>query len=72
MGWQTYLLIGEGLMIVTLLSWEIFWLRRMYIMLKGTSDKLDDVIASFKKVATQLENTSGPLANIIKMFTPKI
>lgn len=70
MGWQTYLLIGEGLVIVTLLSWEIFWLRKMYLMLHGTSDKLDHVIEAFKRVATQLENTSGPIANILKMFGP--
>jgi hypothetical protein len=39
-------------------------------MLKDTSDKLEDVIISFKKVGDQLKEASGPIANIVKMFAP--
>ena len=63
-----YLLIAEAIIIIALLSWEVFWLRRMFYTLKDTSDKLERVVDGIKSVVKQLEQTSSPLASIIKMF----
>ena len=35
MSLQFYVLVFEGVMILVLLSWEIFWLRRVWNVLNG-------------------------------------
>lgn len=46
-----YLSMVEGLMIVCMLGWEIYWLRRMYQVLGNmpTSDQLREMIEMIKK-----------------------
>lgn len=73
-----YLSIAEGLMIVCMLGWEIFWLRRMYQVLQcmPTSKQIEEMVAMIKSdrdsIKTSLHSLVGafdPLKNIFGSLT---
>lgn len=65
----TYLALIEGIVIVSILCWEIYWLRKVYYILSDSANKMEKMVAEIKLVVKQLEATSGPIAGLIKMFT---
>ena len=69
-----YLSAAEGLLIVCMLAWEIFWLRKMYQVLwrMPTSDqigKMVDMIQSDRdSIKTSLVGLVETFSPLVKMF----
>lgn len=73
-----YLSIAEGLMIVCMLGWEIFWLRKMYQVLWSmpTAKQIEEMVAMIKSdrdsIKTSLVSLVGafePLKNVFGSLT---
>lgn len=64
-----YLSCIEGLMIVMMLGWEIFWLRRMYQVLQSmpTAEQFADTVKALK---SDRDAIVGALSSIISTFEP--
>ena len=64
-----YLSVVEGLMIVMMLGWEIFWLRRMYQVLQNmpTAEQFADTVKALK---SDRDAIVGALSSIISTFEP--
>lgn len=64
-----YLSAAEGLMIVCMLGWEIFWLRRMYQVLQNmpTAKQLSDMINMIKEDREAVKNS---LMSVVNAFEP--
>lgn len=69
-----YLSLAEGLMIVCMLGWEIFWLRKMYQVLwrMPTSQQLEEMVNMIKSdrdsIKTNLTNLVGVFEPLAKAF----
>lgn len=69
-----YLSVVEGLLIVCMLAWEIFWLRKMYQVLwrMPTSEQIGrmvDMIQSDRdSIKTSLVGLVGTFEPLVKMF----
>lgn len=63
-----YLSAAEGLMIVCMLGWEIFWLRRMYIILNKmpTAEQLEKMINIIQGDREAIKNAVSGLANVFE------
>ena len=64
-----YLSVIEGAMIVCMLGWEIFWLRRMYQALQSmpTSEQFAETV---KMLKNDRDAIVGALSGIISTFEP--
>jgi hypothetical protein len=64
-----YLSIAEGFMIVCMLAWEIFWLRKMYQVLwkMPTADQLDEMVAMIKSDRDSIKHS---LSALVGAFDP--
>lgn len=64
-----YLSCIEGLMIVCMLGWEIFWLRRMYQVLQNmpTAEQFAETVKTLK---SDRDAIVGALSGIINTFEP--
>lgn len=66
-----YLSAFEGLMIVCMLGWEIFWLRRMYQVLQNmpTSSQIGDMVNMIKQDREAVKNS---LSGLVDTFKPVV
>ena len=64
-----YLSAIEGFMIVCMLGWEIFWLRRMYQVLwrMPTSDQIAEMV---KMIKDDRDAIRGSLTSLVSAFDP--
>ena len=64
-----YLSVVEGLMIVCMLGWEIFWLRRMYLVLWAmpTAKQISEMISMIKD---DRDAIAGSLKSLVGAFDP--
>lgn len=64
-----YLSAAEGFMIVCMLGWEIFWLRRMYQVLWSmpTSKQIEEMVSMIKSDRDSIRQS---LSNLVDAFTP--
>jgi len=64
-----YLSVIEGFMIVCMLGWEIFWLRRMYKVLQSmpTASQMAETV---KMLKNDRDAIVGALSGIISTFEP--
>jgi len=64
-----YLSVFEGLMIVCMLGWEIFWLRRMYQVLQcmPTSNQIDEMVSMIKSDRDSIKTS---LVSLVSAFEP--
>jgi hypothetical protein len=64
-----YLSIAEGFMIVCMLGWEIFWLRKMYLVLwrMPTSEQIDKMV---NMIQSDRESIKASLLNLVNAFEP--
>lgn len=64
-----YLSAAEGLMIVCMLGWEIFWLRRMYQVLWNmpTSKQIGEMVDMIK---SDRDSIKLSLAGLVGAFDP--
>jgi hypothetical protein len=60
-----YLSVVEGLLIVCMLGWEIFWLRKMYQVLwkMPTSDQIGEMVNMIKSDRDSIKNSLSALVN---------
>lgn len=70
-----YVSIVEGLMIVCMLGWEIFWLRKMYQVLwrMPTSEQIEEMVKMIRSdrdsIKTSLSSLVGAFEPLQRMFT---
>lgn len=64
-----YLSVIEGLLIVCMLGWEIFWLRKMYQVLwrMPTSDQIGKMVDMISKDRDAIKDSLG---SVVKAFEP--
>lgn len=64
-----YLSVVEGLLIVCMLGWEIFWLRRMYQVLQcmPTSSQITEMVTMIKSDRDSIKNS---LLSLVGAFEP--
>jgi hypothetical protein len=64
-----YLSVIEGLLIVCMLGWEIFWLRKMYQVLwrMPTSDQIGKMVEMISKDRDAIKDS---LNSVVKAFEP--
>ena len=64
-----YVSIIEGLMIVCMLGWEIFWLRKMYQVLwrMPTSQQLEEMVSMIK---SDRDSIKLSLSGLVESFQP--
>lgn len=64
-----YLSAIEGMLIVCMLGWEIFWLRRMYQVLwrMPTSDQIAEMV---KMIKDDRDAIRGSLTSLVDAFAP--
>lgn len=64
-----WLSIGEGFMIVCMLGWEIFWLRRMYQVLwcMPTSKQIEEMVSMIKSDRDSIRQS---LSSLVVAFEP--
>ena len=60
----------EGLVIMCMLGWEIFWLRRMYQVLNQmpTQDQLSEMIIFLKSSVDQMKKVTDPVGVLLSNF----
>jgi len=73
MEWYVYLVILEGIVIVSMLGWEIFWLRKMYMALQSLPGKeqVAGLAEGFKKNSDEVKEmlrSISSLAELAKVF----
>lgn len=64
-----YLSVVEGFMIVCMLGWEIFWLRRMYQVLWSmpTAKQIEEMVSMIKSDRDSIRQS---LASLVTAFDP--
>lgn len=64
-----YLSIAEGFMIVCMLGWEIFWLRKMYLVLwrMPTSAQIEEMVEMIK---SDRDSIKVSLSSLVGAFEP--
>lgn len=74
MSFFVYLSAAEGLLIVCMLGWEVFWLRRMYQVLQRmpTSEQIGEMVSmirsdrdGIKQAFNALVSTIDPLKSML-------
>jgi len=65
---SVWFLIGEGLVIVTLLCWEIFWLSRMYYALMNmpSTDQIKEMVTIMKEDGEAIRTAIGSISSLAK------
>ena len=69
MSWFVYLSVFEGLMICCMLGWEIFWLRKMYLVLwrMPTSSQIEEMVSMIKSDRDSIKTS---LVSLVGAFEP--
>ena len=63
-----YVSIIEGFLIVGMLSWEVYWLRKMYQVLQSmpTAEQLNEMVQMMKKDREAVKETMGTVGEMFK------
>lgn len=63
-----YLSIAEGFMIVCMLGWEVYWLRRMYQVLWNmpTSKQIQEMVEMIKKDRDSIRESLQDVASVFE------
>lgn len=63
-----WLSIAEGFMIVCMLGWEIFWLRRMYIVLWNmpTAQQIQEMVEMIKRDRDSIRASLESMSNVFQ------
>ena len=66
-----YLSAAEGLLIVCMLAWEIFWLRKMYQVLwrMPTSDQIGKMV---EMIQSDRDSIKTSLGGLVETFSPLV
>ena len=66
-----YLSAAEGLLIVCMLAWEIFWLRKMYQVLwrMPTSDQIGKMV---EMIQSDRDSIKTSLVGLVETFSPLV
>ena len=66
MSWYIYLVMLEGVVIVSMLGWEIFWLRKMYQALQSlpAREQVAGLAEGFKKNSDEVKVMLSSISNL--------
>ena len=66
-----YLSVAEGLLIVCMLGWEIFWLRKMYQVLwrMPTSEQIGKMV---DMIQSDRDSIKTSLVGLVETFSPLV
>jgi len=66
MDWYVYLIILEGIVIVSMLGWEIFWLRKMWQALQSlpAKEQVASLAEGFKKNSDEVKVMLSSISNL--------
>lgn len=71
-GFFVYLSAVEGLLIVCMLGWEVFWLRRMYQALQNmpTTDQMGSMVKQLGEMAKAVNEGRMFIESLVTKLNP--
>lgn len=70
-GFFVYLSTIEGLLIVCMLGWEVFWLRRMYQALQNmpTTEQMSSMVKQLGEMVKAVNEGKSFVEHVVSVFT---